>query len=75
MSCGGGCRRGLDLAWLWCGQAAAALLQPLAWELPFATGAALKKKEKTYGQSLEGIESQIFKEHHQCSEMGPAIRG
>ena len=27
------------------GQAAAALIQPLAWELPFATGEALKKRE------------------------------
>ena len=28
---------------LWCRPAAAALIQPLAWELPAATGAALKK--------------------------------
>ena len=41
MSCGVGHRRGLDLAllWLWCRPAAAALIQPLAWELPCATGA------------------------------------
>ena len=25
---------------------AAALLQPLAWELPYATGAAIKRKKK-----------------------------
>ena len=34
------------LLWLWCRLAAAAQIQPLAWELPYATGAALKKKCK-----------------------------
>ena len=44
MSCGVVCSRGLDLAllWLWCWPAAAALMQPLPWELPYAI-----KKEKT----------------------------
>ena len=38
----------LALCELWCRTAAAALIRPLAWELPFATGAALKsKKPKT----------------------------
>ena len=47
MSCGVGRRRGSDLAllWLWCGPAAVALIRPLVWELPYATGAALKKEE------------------------------
>ena len=31
------------LLWLWCRPAAAALIRPLAWELPYAVGAALKK--------------------------------
>ena len=31
---------------LWGGPAAVALIQPLAWELPYATGAVLKKKKK-----------------------------
>ena len=31
---------------LWCRRAAAALIQPLALELPYATGAALGKKKK-----------------------------
>ena len=45
MSCGVGCRRAVDpvLLWLWCRLAAAALIRPLAWELPYAVGAALKK--------------------------------
>ena len=48
MSCGVGCRRGLDsaLLWLWCRPAAVAPLRPLAWEPPYAVGEALKKKKK-----------------------------
>ena len=42
------CCVGLDLTllWLWYRLAGAALIQPLAWELPYAVGAALKKKKK-----------------------------
>ena len=47
MSCGVGCRCGLDLAWLWCRPEAVALNGPLAWEPPYAAGVALKKN--TYG--------------------------
>ena len=49
MSCGVGRRHGLDptLLWLWCRSAAAALIQPLAWELGYATGVALKNKNKS----------------------------
>ena len=45
MSCGVGRRRSLDpvLLWLWCRLAATAPIQPLAWEPPYATGAALEK--------------------------------
>ena len=48
MSCAVGHRCGSDpaLLWLWCRLAAAALIGPLAWELPYATGAALKKNKK-----------------------------
>ena len=47
MSCGVGQRHGLDPAWLWlwCRPAATALIQPLAWELPYAEGAALKRQK------------------------------
>ena len=45
MSCGVGHRRHWDLAWLWHRPAAAALIPPLAWELPYAADVALKKKE------------------------------
>ena len=34
------------LLWLWCRPAAVALIGPLAWEPPYATGAALKNKNK-----------------------------
>ena len=34
------------MLWLWCWLAAAALIQPLAWECPYAASAALKKAKK-----------------------------
>ena len=46
MSCGVGCRLCSDLALLWHRPAAIALIRPLAWELPYAAGVALKKKKK-----------------------------
>ena len=46
MSCGVVCKRGLDPALLWHALAAIAPIQPLAWELPRASGAALKSKKK-----------------------------
>ena len=48
MSCGVGHRRGsvLVLPWLWHRLAAAALIRPLAQELPYAAGAAVKRKKK-----------------------------
>ena len=44
VSCGVGHRPGSDLAllWLWCRAVAIAPLRSLAWEPPYATGAALK---------------------------------
>ena len=46
-SCGAGRRHGWDLALLclWRRVAAASLIQPLAWEIPHATGAAIKRKK------------------------------
>ena len=48
MSCGVGRRCGLDLTWLWLWRrlASAALIRPLAWEPPYAAGAALEKTNK-----------------------------
>ena len=65
MSCGVGRRRDLDpaLLWLWpwlwlcCRLADVAHTQPLAWELPYASSAALesqkkKEKKKIYAKAL-----------------------
>ena len=48
MSYAVGHRCGLDLSllWVWCRLAATALIQPLAWERPYAANAALKRKKK-----------------------------
>ena len=48
MSCGVGCRGSSDLSllWLWYRAAAAAPVQPLAWQPLYAAHAALKKKKK-----------------------------
>ena len=48
VSCGVGCRRGSDPALLWLcrGPAATAPIRPLAWEPPYAMGAALEKAKR-----------------------------
>ena len=48
MSCGVGCRHGSDpaLLWLWRRPAAATSIRPLASELPYAAGMALRRKKK-----------------------------
>ena len=48
MSCGVGYRSSLDpaLLWLWHRPEATALIQPIAWEAPYATGAALEKAKR-----------------------------
>jgi len=47
MSCGAGHRHGSEpmLLCLWRGPAAIAPIRPLAWELPYATGTALKRQK------------------------------
>ena len=46
VSCGVDRRCGSDLVslWLWCRPAAAAPIRPLAWEPPYASGAAIINK-------------------------------
>ena len=48
MSCDVSHRCGLDPVWLclWCRPAAVALIGPLTWEHPYATGMALKERKK-----------------------------
>ena len=58
MSCGIGCRSGLDLVllWLWQRLVATALIRPLVWEPPNVAGVALEKtgekKEKDFWKKL-----------------------
>ena len=57
MSFGVSHRRGSDLALLWlgCRPAATTLIQPLAWEPPYAAGVALKRqKEKRKRKGRKG---------------------
>ena len=55
MSCGVGRRHGLDpkLLWLWYRPAAIALIWPLAWEFPYALGAALKIDKTRWRKQLK----------------------
>ena len=54
VSCGVGHRRGSHpaLLWPWCTPAAVAPIRPLAWELPYSGGAALKND---FQESLAGF--------------------
>ena len=54
MSCGIGCRHGLDPALLWCKSAAIAPIWPLTWEPPYAVGWAPKKKKNEKRNVLWG---------------------
>ena len=42
-------RLGSQVAVLWCRLAAAGQIRPLAWEVPYDTGGALKKKKPATG--------------------------
>ena len=45
--------KNLVLLWLWCRPAATTLIQPLAWELPYAAGAAQNKtKQNKHNSAL-----------------------
>ena len=45
------CGSDLVLLWLCCRPAAVALIQPLAWEPPYAAGAALESQKQTNKQN------------------------
>ena len=91
MTCGVGCRCGWGPVWLWlwCRPAAAALIQPLAWEPPCAIGVALKKakqnktkqnKTKTNKQKKEELAErgeegrQVGQRSNTCRENNPGFR-
>ena len=44
--------------WLWCRPAAVAPIRPLAWEPPYAMGAALKKEKKNSKVELYSFDRQ-----------------
>ena len=56
MGSGVGHRCGLDpeLLWLWCRLAAAALIRPLAWEIPYAASVALKRQKQKQTKVQDG---------------------
>ena len=60
-SCGVGRRRSSnpELLWLWRRLIAAALIQPLAWELTYAGGVALKRKKKNLMIMLDSNKSHL----------------
>ena len=65
----------LALLWLWHRPAAVSLIGPLAWELPYATGAALKSKKKKivilfYGEgtSCIWVRKQGHRHHEDASK-------
>ena len=57
MSCGVGHKRGLDLVLLllWHKPAAAAPILPTAWERPYTTGAAVKRKQMNQRIKVEQL--------------------
>ena len=51
---------GVALLWLWHRLAAIALIRPLTWEPPYATGAALEKAKKNERKEIQELETTEF---------------
>jgi len=64
VSCGVCRRRSSDqaLLWLWRRLAATALIRPLAWEPPYATGVALKKTKRQKRQKKKKKKKKLKKD-------------
>ena len=62
MRCGVDCRYGSDLVlvWLWGRPATVAPTRRLAWEPPYASGAALERQKKTKTKSNSRVEQQFI---------------
>ena len=73
MSYGVGRRQGsdLELLWFWRRPAATALIRPLAWEPPYATGAALEKakRQKKKEKKETRIQAPVFSLDIYCAKM------
>ena len=67
--CGAGHRQASDptLLWLWGRLAATALFGPLAWEPPYAAGAAIKKKKRAGGYKSSFIVGTIINTCHSAN--------
>ena len=66
VSCSVGHRCNSDpmLLWLWCRLAATAPIQPLAWELPCAVGAALKRQTKNLKSKQKKQQNSLKRSSH-----------
>ena len=77
MSCGIGCRCSSDLTllWLWHRLVATALIRPLAWEPPYAMGAALEKTKKKIqiGNFCPCISAKLQLTQNQSSSSQPGV--
>jgi len=67
------CRCCLDLSllWLWRWPAAVALIRPLAWEPPYAVGAALKSQKKPKKKKKKQERKERRSSHHGSVEINP----
>ena len=69
VSCGVVHRHGSDpeLLWLWSRTVATAPIRPLAWEPPYATGAALKKDKRQNKTKQKGVVRTVSLLYHTVS--------
>ena len=74
-SCGIGCRRGSDpkLLWLWHRPAATAPIRPLAWEPPYAAGAAPEKAKRPKKSLMEALTAVSKNRKLRKQQQGPLI--
>ena len=59
----------LELLWLWHRPAAKALIRPRAWEPPYATGAALEKKNKQTKKKLSLLTNSLNLDNSNFSKL------
>ena len=64
------------MLWLWRRPAATASIRPLAWERPYATAAALKKRKERKGKERKGKEGKEnnMKVHYRKTQQTTAGR-
>ena len=60
-----------ELLWLWRRPAAAAAIRPLAWELPYATGVALKSKKKKRSSHGGAVVNESKTRNHEVAGLIP----